>query len=254
VNTRLRFAYGKRVVLELLQTLFAVYAFVYVWTSLQADGKTGTASLESLITYTVLSQLLSALLPTDLIARLFESDISTGNVTHKLLRPISMPAVAVATFIGTVAASFLLRTIPIFIGSLFFVTIELPKSAVSWAAFLILMTSGIIISILMDLLSGYLCFWIFQGRYIRHFFEALFILFSGRFVPLSLLPSWFQTVSYWVPTRVILNDPISVFTGIVPPEQYGATLLRSGAWLVGLFLIVVSLHRAGLKRVFVQGG
>lgn len=252
---RTQLAYRGRVLFEIVQPVITLYAFVYVWSAVtQAGAATGIA-LNSLITYTVVATFLSLALPGDIISRLFERDIATGDIGHKVVRPLSFTASYVATALGTIATSVLFKAAPILlVVPLLAKNIVLPESTGAWLMFGFMVLVGAAIVILLDLLIGYLCFWLFQGRYVRYFFEAIFAIFSGQFVPLALLPDWMKSVSLWTPTRLVYNDPISVFTGLVSPAEYGVLLMRSMLWLIVLWVCIEWLHRAATHRIFTQGG
>lgn len=248
------FAYKKRAFLVVLQSLLSLYAFVYLWKALLSVNATEQQTLQSFVTYSILASILSACLPGEVIARLFTTEVEKGNIAYTVLRPLSIVWAALATSAGTIISSIMMRVVPLLCASLFFGPLVAPSNPVTWACFLVSLLCGLTITVLIDLLTGYLCFWIFQGAHVRHFFEALLIAFSGRFVPLSLLPGWFTAISLWIPARLIYYDPIGIYTGLVAPTEYFGTFLRSAAWIIVLLAIVVRLHRAGLKRIFIQGG
>lgn len=254
IEFRVRMAYRNRVLFGILQSIFALFAFVFVWKALKDAGLVQQASLESLITYSVLSTFINAALPTELIARKFEMDVASGDVSNKILRPLSISSIAVATSLGALLSFMMISILPVALSALLIQNILFPKDFVTLFVFFILMLFGIVISIQLDLLAGYLCFWIFQGRYVRHFFEAITTAFSGRFVPLALLPAWFITLSTWFPMRFIYYDPISVFSGLILPAEYGGVLLRSLSWVCILSLFLVILNIRAMRKIFVQGG
>lgn len=254
IEFRVRMAYRNRVLFGILQSIFALFAFVFVWKSLKDAGLAQQASLQSLITYSVLSTFINAALPTELIARKFEMDVASGDVSHKILRPLSMSSIAIATSLGALLSFFVISILPVVSSALFIQNIVFPGDLVTLFVFFLLMVLGIVISIQLDLLAGYLCFWIFQGRYVRHFFEAITTAFSGRFVPLALLPAWFVAISAWFPMRFIYYDPISVYSGLILPVEYGGVLLRSLSWVGALSLFLILLNNRAMRKIFVQGG
>lgn len=252
---RTQLAYRGRVLFEIVQPIITLYAFVYVWSAVTQAGAATGITLNSLITYTVVATFLSLALPGDIISRLFERDITTGDIGHKVIRPLSFTASYVATALGTMATAVLFKATPILlVAPLLARNLVLPASSGPWLMFGYMVLVGAAIVILLDLLIGYLCFWLFQGRYVRYLFEALFAIFSGQFVPLALLPDWVEAISLWTPTRLVYNDPISVFTGVIGPAEYGGLLMRSTLWLILLWVCIDRLHRAATRRIFTQGG
>ena len=160
-----------------------------------------------------------------------------------------------AMSIGMILSSIVRKSLPILlICALAIGRPALAYTPAAWGMFALLLGLGVAVGMLLDLFAGYLCFWIFQGRYVRHLFEAVFAIFSGQFIPLTLLPDWMKQLSYWMPVRLVYNDPIAVITGLTPPGEYGITLLRSALWLIGLVALGVAVHRLAIRRVVIQGG
>ncbi|UQN07957.1 ABC-2 family transporter protein [Deinococcus sp. QL22] len=252
---RMRLAYRGKVLLEMIQPILTLYAFVYVWRAVKAAGAAPDVNLESLVTYSLVTAVLGLCISSDVISRLIERDIASGDIGQRLIRPLSFAASSVATSLGTSLASFVLRAVPLLaVTPVFIDRVALPRDPKVWGMFALLLVVAIIVALLLDLIVGYLCFWVFQGRHVRYFFEAIFTVFSGQFVPLVLLPDWMRTVSLFTPTRLVFNDPVAVLTGLISPQDYLGLLVRAGVWLVSLVMLTMTLHRAAVRRVFMQGG
>lgn len=250
----MKFLYSKKIFLELLQTSLSLYTMIFIWLSLKSTGYTDGGTLNSLITFSVLSTILSSSLPSDLICRIFEKDVIEGNIAHKLLRPMTPNTIVLAEVIGTMAGAFIVNSMPIIIISLYLKAIHLQTSLYVWIVFIVAIIFGIVIYFLIDFIAGYLCFWFYYGTHIRHLIEALFIAFSGKMIPLFLFPEWFVNISEWTPARLVYNDPISIITGLMPPSEYPSFFIRLFIWVIVLTFITVFLNKSMQKRVFVQGG
>jgi ABC-2 type transport system permease protein len=253
---RINLIYKARAALGLAQPIITFYAFIYVWQALSASNTSENIKLTSLVTYSLLATIFRLSLPSEAVSRLIEKDIATGDISSKMVRPVSFAASAVAMAIGNSIASTILKAIPLaFIAYLVASTyIVLRSDSGLWGTFFIVFFFAYVAAIMLDLIAGYLCFWVFQGRNIRRFFEAAFVIFSGQFVPLALLPAWIVNLSVFLPFRLIYNDPASIAAGITSSAEYVQVITRGATWIVVLFVVCCALHTAVTQRVVTQGG
>jgi ABC-2 type transport system permease protein len=83
---------------------------------------------------------------------------------------------------------------------------------------------------------------------------ALFSLFSGYLMPLSLLPRWLGTIAAWLPFRGMLSIPVEI---LVTPHDRGELvhlLAVQAAWAAGALALALAVWRAGVKRFESVGG
>lgn len=246
--------YKKRIYFRVFQSLFSISVFVFVWIALDKYGLTHGQSISTLISYTLISNILSLMIPLNNISLLFETDIKKGDIANKLLRPLSLDALYIGDTIGATMFNFLTSAIPIIICGVILKAYPEDLSFIKVIVFLISLVLGVYIYILIDNIAGYLSFWIDHGTSIRHFFEAIMNVFSGKLIPLILMPEWFSEVAKLTPARLVYYDPISIYTGMMTSDEYNLFFLRLFIWIVILRMLLKKLKKAAVVKVFSQGG
>jgi len=82
-------------------------------------------------------------------------------------------------------------------------------------------------------------------------FETYFVaelLFSGRLVPLQLMPSWVQTAADYLPFKWTFGYPIDTLVAGLPTSQLLGGLAMQALWtLIGLGIVMV-VWRRGIRR------
>jgi ABC-2 type transport system permease protein len=79
------------------------------------------------------------------------------------------------------------------------------------------------------------------------------LLFSGRLVPLSLMPAWAQQVAAYLPFQWAFGFPIELLLGKLNPSQALYGLGMQIFWTLLGLLCVSLLWRAALRRYSAVG-
>jgi ABC-2 type transport system permease protein len=82
-------------------------------------------------------------------------------------------------------------------------------------------------------------------------FETYFVaelLFSGRLVPLQLMPSWVQTTADYLPFKWTFGYPIETLVGDLPTAQLLGGLAWQAFWTALGLLLVMLVWRRGIRR------
>lgn len=246
--------YNKRVLLQIIRSLLCFIAMVSVWTALISNRIRTDVTLDTLILYSVLSTLISCIVQTNAIAKFFQDELISGNIAVRVIRPVSMEAMAVANVIGYSLTGLVLYGLTFLAAVSLFIRVRIPVTAASALAFAGCLLLGCIVFMLIDFICAYLCFYIHKGSTVEHLIEAVFMAFSGQIIPLFLLPDWFAGISMYLPVRMVYEEPISILLGITAPELWGAVFLREFVWIGILLLIVCAFRYAVRRKIFVQGG
>jgi ABC-2 type transport system permease protein len=98
-----------------------------------------------------------------------------------------------------------------------------------------------------------LAFWTTRVYSISEFYFALSMLFSGQFVPLTLLPPLVQRVAGFLPFQFFIYFPVQIILGQLTPEQMLRTFGLGLAWLVIAYLLFLRIWRSGVKRFSAVG-
>ncbi|MEX1143563.1 MAG: ABC-2 family transporter protein [Anaerolineales bacterium] len=100
---------------------------------------------------------------------------------------------------------------------------------------------------------GLVCFW---TEKIDALFELYFVtelLFSGRLVPLEVMPTWAQNVAAFLPFQWTFYFPIEVLLGRVTPSELGWGVLAQVAWVVGGYTLIMVVWKRAIRRFTAVG-
>ncbi|MCW5876347.1 MAG: ABC-2 family transporter protein [Anaerolineales bacterium] len=101
---------------------------------------------------------------------------------------------------------------------------------------------------------GLVCFWIER---IDGMFEVYFVselLFSGRLVPLAVMPEWVQQVAAALPFQWTFYFPIETLLGRVGAAEFLAGAAAQVAWIIGTALLVQLVWGRAVRRFTAVGG
>lgn len=246
--------YNKRVLMQMIRTLAGFAAMIFVWKALIANGIRMNVTLDTLILYSVLSTVISCLVQTNAISGFFQSELISGSIAVRLMRPVSMEAMSIANVIGYSINGLIVYGLTFAVAVSFFIRVSPDITFLSVLAFLGCLFMGCAVFMLIDFICAYICFYIHKGSTIEHLIEAIFMAFSGQVIPLFLLPEWFGNISMFLPVRMVYEEPISILLGITPQEQWGGVFLREAVWIVVLLAVTLVMKSMTRRKVFVQGG
>ena len=77
-----------------------------------------------------------------------------------------------------------------------------------------------------------LAFWTTRVYSIHEFYYALILLFSGQFVPLTLMPKLIQDIAQYLPFQLLIYFPIQLILGKLSSAQIMQGYMMAGIWLV----------------------
>ncbi|MGW1228844.1 ABC transporter permease [Streptomyces sp. NPDC001478] len=180
--------------------------------------------------------------------------IRTGDVAVDLYRPVDLQLWWLAGDMGRAAFHLLGRgVVPMAVGSLAF-ELALPGSVWTWAAFLVAVALGVVVSFAIRYLVALSAFWLMDGAGAAQVSFLAGLFFSGMLLPLNLFPGLLGEIARALPWSAMLQVPADVFLG----THTGTGLLRvyafQAGWAVALLLAGRALQSVATRRVVVQGG
>jgi ABC-2 type transport system permease protein len=147
----------------------------------------------------------------------WEFRIREGQLSGQLLRPLHPIHYDLASFAGQ-KIPWLLLYLPIAVGLSLVFHPSLHPSALGVVVFLIAIWGAYVIRSLNQFWLGMITF--FTTR-VGALFQVWFLaelLFSGRLLPLQLMPHWTQTLSAWLPFKWTFYFPIEALVGNLSNE------------------------------------
>ncbi|MFF2015821.1 ABC transporter permease [Paenibacillus sp. NPDC058177] len=251
-------AFRAEVLLYLFGQLFKVLVQIYIWYALFGDNnllssQAGTVSLQEMITYVVVSSVISVFATNDVIFSV-SSKVSSGEIAMDLIKPMSFRSVIFCQALGTNMYRILFELIPLVIISMSIFHVQLPSLA-NGLIFLILVFNGLILNFLITYTIGLIAFWYILVWQVNTVLGGLIRLFSGAFIPIWFFSDSLVQISYILPFRLIYYEPISVYLGKVTGwYDLLAIVLQQLAWMAGFLLLQKWMWSRAVHKLVVQGG
>ena len=93
-----------------------------------------------------------------------------------------------------------------------------------------------------------------DSRGMQAMLNMLLMIFAGNILPLTLFPDSWQPVIRLLPYAQLLDAPIRLYTGQVPPEAAPGVLLLQAVWILLLTGLGILFWRTNQRRIVIQGG
>lgn len=229
-------------------------AVIYFWNKAfetQAIIKGQTRG--DLIGYFIVSGIVLALLTSHPEFGLSEN-INKGAINHFLLRPMS---VLRYYFMGEIA--YKVNRLRFMIPSLFVLylislqVLSHPLKIFFSPLILFVLVNCFIIIFLIKFLIGLSAFWFSEIGWIASITETLTLLLAGILLPIYFFPSWFQTLSSWLPFQFFLYVPVQLILGRLD-VSISNIILSQLIWMSVLFFLCQFVWKKGLKVYVAYGG
>ena len=177
----------------------------------------------------------------------WEGRIQRGRLSGELLRPIHPIHNDIAYFAGWKFVVIIMWLPLAFILTLIFHPV-VDITVTEIIVFFFAIWGAYLIRTMMLSLLGMITFWTTRVSAIYEFFFAIELLFSGRLVPMSLLPDWLQNIALFMPFQYTFFYPINVLVGNASTEELLLGLLIQVFWiLIGAFFVYI-VFKKGIKK------
>ncbi len=115
------------------------------------------------------------------------------------------------------------------------------------------MILGFFVGFLLSASITALAFWTTRVYSIHEFYFALALLFSGQFVPLTLMPPVIQEIARYLPFQLLIYFPIELILGNLTQAQIIQGYASGVIWLTVSILAFNAIWRNGIKRYSAVG-
>lgn len=152
-------------------------------------------------------------------------------------------------------------------GKLVYIVFWIPIAAVLFATFrpsisptllqvvvfAIAIWGGFAIRFLALFVMGMVSFWTTRASALFEIIIAGELLLSGRLVPLSVMPSWVESIAAWLPFKWMFQYPIEAVIGRLSDAELIAGLGMQALWTAILGVSVFFAWRAAIKHYVAAG-
>lgn len=237
----------------IMQTIIMITT-AFFWKALFSSAtNVGGVDVESMLTYTVLSSMLSVLMYTN-VERRIELGVRDGIIATDLMKPINVFGEYLAEDIGSVIALLFQNLLPIFVIGWLVIKLPLPKDISLLPLFFISTFESVAINWLVAALFGMLAFRVLDIDALIQVKKHLIRLLSGSIIPIWFFPETLQRILRLFPFVYIYQLPISIYIARDELSEIIAQMWIQTAWLVILASIFVVAQKKAIKKLMVQGG
>jgi len=254
VNWAEQWQYRANLLMYLLYWLVSPIVYLSVWTTIaRSQGSVSGLTANDFVTY-YLTVLVVDQLTSEITIHLLAYKIQDGTLSSELLRPVH--PILTNTLMNNLAFKSLIFFVFVPVWLALVVLFRPDFSGVSMQSVLLALPAVVIgfgINFLLGATLTCLAFWTTRVYSISEFYLAWAMLFSGQFVPLTLLPAVAQRVAAFLPFQFYIYFPVQIILGRLPPEGMLRTYGLGVVWLVFAYLLFLKTWQAGVKRFSAVG-
>jgi ABC-2 type transport system permease protein len=254
VNWAEQWQYRANLIMYLLYWLVSPIIYLAVWTSIaQSKGSVNGFTANDFVTY-YLTLLVVDQITSNIVIHTFAYKVQDGTLSGELVRPIH-PMLTNA-LVNNIAFKILtiMGFVPVWI--ILFFLYKPDYSHVTLTGILLAipaMLLGFIVGFLLSAAITSLAFWTTRVYSIHEFYYAMILLFSGQFVPLTLMPKLIQDVAQYLPFQLLIYFPIQLILGKLSTAQIIQGYLLGAVWLLVAVSVFTWVWRNGVKRFSAVG-
>jgi ABC-2 type transport system permease protein len=249
VNWYEQWQYRANLLMYLLYWLVSPVVYLAVWTTIaRTQGNVGGLTANDFVTY-YLTLLIVDQMTSDITIHLLAYKIQDGTLSGELLRPVH--PILTNTLVNNIAFKALVFMVFVPVWLILVMLFQPDYSMVTVGSVLQAIPAlalGFGINFLIGSMITSLAFWTTRVFSIGEFYMGLFVLFSGEFVPLQLMPPLIQRLADILPFQFFIYFPVQIILGRVALDtmlwKYAYALL----WLVISYILFRIVWREGLKR------
>ena len=254
VNWAEQWQYRANLLMYLLYWLVSPIVYLAVWTSIaNSKGSVNGFTANDFVTY-YMTLLIVDQITSNITIHIFAYKVQDGTLSSELILPIH--PMLTHTLVNNIAfkALTIMGLIPIWIVLFFLYRPDF--SSVTWQgiAFSIpAMILGFFIAFMLSASVTSVAFWTTKVFSISEFYYAVFLLFSGQFVPLKLMPTIIQEIAKYLPFQLSLYFPIQLILGKLSLAEIIQGYVVGVLWLIVSIFLFNWVWREGLKRYSAVG-
>ena len=237
----------------IMQTIIMITS-AYFWKALYKDqGSVGGVDAESMLTYIIVSSMLSVLLITNVEKRI-EMSVGKGTVATDMMKPVNLFGVYFSEDIGSVLALIFQNMLPIFIIGSLLIKVPAMADVNDLPLFVLSVLESFLINWLIAALFGMIAFKTVSIDALIQVKKHLIRLLSGSIIPIWFFPAGVAKVLSSLPFVYIYQLPLSIYIGKGERAEHIAGMQIQFLWLVALTVFFFFAQKKVTQKVMVQGG
>ena len=240
----------------ILTQFFWGLLYICLYTAFMKNGTVNGFSVSQMTSYVWLSQAFFVIRFVG-IGKNVGSEITSGNVCYKFVRPINVYNLWYAEYLGEKLAASALRFAPIIVIAFCLpqgFNMSLPASVPAFFLFLLTLILGLLISVALSMFAVNIIFKTLSVKGSTGIVSTICGLLGGFYIPLPFLPKTLQTILSYLPFRYVGDLPFRIYVGSISVTDGLIYAGISVGWLVILVLLGKLLMKKSLKKTIIQGG
>ena len=223
-----------------------------VWLVINTEGSNTLMSRNDLIVY-FLANVLVGTIRSSWYGQFLPGRIRRGEISSILLKPQPFLIETISNNIAEkiIKLSFLIPMV-VFLGYWLSAKV-LSQNILIWVLIVLTTLLAAIIFFLLDVIIGMLAFWFEETRSIQELIGVFESLFSGRFIPLVILPLFWKDLANLLPFRYMASLPLEILLGQLNNKQMiGGTIVQVG-YLILVIITYKFISNRGFRRYGASG-
>ena len=246
--------YKFEVYMWVINSIMQVMLYYFLWRAIFANqAEMNGFTLSSMVSYILIATLINNIVPVfhwGDFARL----IKTGDIVVELIKPYDLIFKFYFFEVGFKLTSFVLTGVPFITLGILIFNLQTPVSVLHLVYTIIAVILATFISYLLWCLVGLTGFYTTNVWGVYTMVMGVNMFLTGTLVPLEFMPSWLQTIVYWLPFQNIVYTPVSIYLGNIALADVPVKLLIQLVWIVIMYIIVRLYYKLGLRKLVIQGG
>jgi ABC-2 type transport system permease protein len=210
-------------------------------------------SIGAALTYVALTQGIIAFIYIFGTADVINS-VYSGSIATDLLKPVPFFTYWLAQDLGRSLMNFFSRGLMLMLFFSLFFPVSLPQSLPHLLVIMLSLGLSWLVTFAYRFLVNLSAFWTPDARGVGRIFFILPQFLSGFFMPLRLLPDWFQKAANFTPFPSLINTPMEVYNGILKGTDLLQALFIQLLWFIALAALAQLVMRRGIRKLIIQGG
>jgi ABC-2 type transport system permease protein len=169
-------------------------------------------------------------------------EIKDGSISMGLIRPVSPYRLSYFIFSGSRGVNYIFGGLLIALGMYIFPA----SNIINYFYFVIILLLANLISYYMNLLVGFISFWIVEGANFRGLFIHTARVLSGAMIPVSYFPGIMKDISLLSPFPVLAYLPAKVLQNGLGGYEW--SIMAAIGWLIIMIYAEKIIWNYGLKK------
>lgn len=224
-----------------------------LWSAVAAErgGEVGGYSHGDLVTYFVCSQVVVVITASWASWKMMIG-IRNGTLSAELLRPIP-PWVGWFSEIYGFKLVMLLIQVPALLVVSVSLGATIPDGGLAMLLAPIAIAMTLALRFITEICIGATCFWLTDLRGTAGTFFLAYLLLSGSFAPVALLPPTLRTIAEYSPFYYMLGFPVDLLTGRLTPVEVASGFALQIGWMAVALGLAMVLWKRGLRKYSAVG-